>query len=116
MRVKRGNVSRKRHKKVLKALKGGYSAIGRLYKVSHEVFQRGGNFNYRDRRDLRSNLRRLWTQRINAAVRLQDLSYSRFIGLLHKANVKLDRKILSDLAAREPEVFSQVVEFVKKAK
>lgn len=113
MRVKRGNVARKRRKKVLKALKGGRGSIGKLFRVTHEVWMHAGIYQYRDRRNLKRDLRSLWIQRINAAVRPFDLSYSVFINLLKKAEILLDRKSLSEIAVSDPELFSKIVAKVK---
>ena len=114
MRVKRGNVARNRRRKILKAFKGGRGSIGKLFRVTNEVRLHAGIYQYRDRRNRKRDFRALWIQRINAAVRNFDLSYSKFIGLMKKQNIVIDRKILADLAATDPEVFGQVVSLAKK--
>ncbi|MDX2084025.1 MAG: 50S ribosomal protein L20 [Candidatus Melainabacteria bacterium] len=113
MRVKRGNVSRKRHKKVLKLAKGFRGSRSRLFKVANQAVMKALAYQYRDRRNRRRELRRLWIVRINAAVRQEGLSYSRFINGLQKAGVELNRKFLADLAVREPAAFQQIIEKAK---
>ncbi len=113
MRVKRGNVLRKRHKKILKLAKGFKGARSRIYKVANTAVMKKLKYQYRDRRHLKRNMRRLWIVRINAAVRQYGLSYSKFIDSLKKSNAAINRKMLADLAVNEPEAFSVVVETVK---
>jgi len=105
--------AKRRHKKVLKAAKGNYGGRRKLYRTAKETVQKGLAYAYRDRRARKRDFRRLWIIRINAAVRLYDLSYSRFIDGLNKADIKLDRKVLADMAVRDPEGFKQIVESVK---
>jgi large subunit ribosomal protein L20 len=112
-RVKGGFTSRHRHKKVLKHNKGFRGAYHRLYKRAHEGFLHSLWYAYRDRRNRRRDLRRLWITRINAAARLHGLSYSRFIAGLKKAQVALDRKALADLAVRDPYAFKKLATLVK---
>lgn len=114
-RVKGGSHPHLRHKKVLKHNKGYRGAYHRLYKRAHEGLLHALWYAYRDRRNRRRDLRRLWITRINAAARLNGISYSRFIAGLKKANVTLDRKALADLAVRAPEVFTAVVNIAKGA-
>ena len=116
MRVKRGNVLRKRHKKILKLAKGFIGARSRIFKVANCAVMVALKYQYRDRRVRKRNMRRLWIVRINAAVRPHGLSYSRFVNALKKTNVQLNRKMLADLAVREPEAFEQIVEIAKSAK
>ena len=113
MRVKRGNVIRKRHKKILKLAKGFIGARSRIFKVANCAVMKALKYQYRDRRNKKRNLRRLWIIRINAAVRQYDLSYSRFINLLKKANIQLNRKMLAEMAVNEPDAFNVIVETAK---
>ena len=112
-RVKGGIVTRRRHKKVIKMTKGQYGSRGRLYRRSNEAMLKSLWYAYRDRRTRRRDLRRLWIARINAAARLNGMSYSRFIYAMKQASIELDRKSLADIAVRDPEAFSAVVEVAK---
>ncbi|MEB3205817.1 MAG: 50S ribosomal protein L20 [Vampirovibrionales bacterium] len=114
-RVKRGNVSRKRHKKILKITKGFRGAASRLFKVANQAAMHALMHAYVDRRKRRRTMRRLWTVRINAAARINGLSYSQLINGLNKANVEINRKFLADLAVREPQAFADVVSKAKQA-
>lgn len=105
--------SRKRRKKVLKAAKGYYGARSRSYRVANNAVERALSFSYRDRKVRKRDFRKLWILRINAGVRQYDLSYSRFMFAVKKLNIDIDRKILAELAANEPEIFGNIV---KKAK
>ncbi len=116
MRVKRGNVLRKRHKKILKLAKGFKGARSRIFKVANTAVMKKLKYQYRDRRHLKRNMRRLWIVRINAAVRQYGLSYSKFMNSLKKSDVVINRKMLADLAVNEPEAFSIVVDTAKSAK
>ncbi len=109
-RVKGGPRPHLRHKKVLKLGKGKRGAYHRLFKRANEAMLHSLWYAYRDRRNRRRDLRRLWIARINAAARLNGLSYSRLMNGLKKANVALDRKVLADLAVRDPQAFARVVE------
>ncbi|MBC6415365.1 MAG: 50S ribosomal protein L20 [Bdellovibrionales bacterium] len=109
MRVKRGFKARRFRKKILKRAKGFYSANSRCFSVAIEKSDRALAFQYKDRRTQKRNRRRLWIQRINAGARLNKSSYSKLIQALSKKNITIDRKILADLAVREPKVFSQFV-------
>ena len=100
---------KKRHKKVLKQAKGYYGVRSNLFRSAKEAVERGMLYNYRDRRRRRGDFRRLWITRINAAARLNGTSYSKLIEGLKSHNIDLDRKILSDLAVREPTAFLEVV-------
>jgi large subunit ribosomal protein L20 len=114
-RVKRGVAAHRRHKKVLAQVKGHYGANNRLYKRAHESLMRSLAYAYRDRRTRKRDMRRLWIVRINAAARLNGLSYSRFIQGLTLAKVAVDRKMLADLAVRDAAAFSAVVGVARQA-
>ena len=113
MRVKRGNVLRKRHKKILKLAKGFKGARSRIFKVANTAVMKKLKYQYRDRRNLKRNMRRLWIVRINAAVRQYGLSYSKFMNALKKSNITVNRKMLADLAVNEPDAFSVIIDSVK---
>lgn len=115
MRVKRGNVSRHRHKKILKLAKGFRGTRHKLFKVANQAVMKSLSYAYRDRRNKKRDFRRLWITRINAAARMHGLSYSRFINGLQKAGILLNRKYLADIAVQNPEAFAQVTEKVKAA-
>jgi len=112
-RVKRGVTKKARHKKILKLAKGYRGRAKNCYRIAIEKVEKALRYAYRDRRVRKRDFRSLWIQRINAAVREYGLIYSQFINGLKLANVDLDRKILADLAVREPDTFKQVVEKVK---
>ena len=116
MRVKRGNVLRKRHKKILKLAKGFLGARSRIFKVANIAVMKKLKYQYRDRRVLKRNMRSLWIVRINAAVRELGLSYSKFMNMLKKADIQVNRKMLAELAANEPEAFKVLVEEASKVK
>jgi len=113
MRVKRGNVLRNRHKKILKLAKGFKGARSRIFKVANTAVMKALKYQYRDRRNLKRNMRRLWIMRINAAVREYGLSYSRFMNMLKKSDITLNRKMLAEMAVNEPEAFAVIVEAAK---
>jgi large subunit ribosomal protein L20 len=113
-RVKRGVAAHRRHRKVLKQVKGHYSTNSRLYKRAHESLMHALAYAYRDRRNRKRDFRRLWIIRINAAARLNGLSYSRFIQGLKLAGVEIDRKMLADLAVRDAAGFAAVVSISKQ--
>ena len=115
MRVKRGNVLRKRHKKILKLAKGFLGARSRIFKVANIAVMKKLKYQYRDRRVLKRNMRSLWIVRINAAVRELGLSYSKFMNMLKKADIQVNRKMLAELATNEPEAFKVLVETAQKA-
>ncbi|WP_457563517.1 50S ribosomal protein L20 [Caminibacter pacificus] len=115
MRVKTGTVRRRRHKKILKMAKGFYSGRRKHFRKAKEQVERSLVYAFRDRKQKKRDFRKLWIVRINAACRLNDISYSRFINGLKKAGIELDRKILADLAMNEPEVFASIVEKAKAA-
>ncbi len=108
-RVKGGIVTRRRHKKVLKHTKGMYGTRHRLFRRANEAMLKSLWYAYRDRRTRKRDLRRLWIARINAAARLNGTTYSRLIHDLKKADVRLNRKMLADLAVRDPQAFAAVV-------
>jgi large subunit ribosomal protein L20 len=108
MRVNRGFKARRRRKKVLKAARGYRGGRGKLFRTAADAVDKALMFAYRDRKVRKRNFRRLWIARINAAARLHDLSYSRFMHGLKLANVSLDRKVLAELAISDPEGFAQI--------
>ncbi len=114
-RVKRGVTARAKHKKVLKKAKGYYGARSRVYRVATQAVTKAGQYAYRDRRQKKRQFRRLWIIRINAAARMFDLSYSRFMDGLNKANIEVDRKMLADLAVNDIDAFEQIAEKAKAA-
>jgi large subunit ribosomal protein L20 len=105
--------SRARRKKVLKLTRGNFGARKNVWTVAKNTWEKGLQYAYRDRKVKKRNFRALWIQRINAAVRTEGLSYSQFIGLLKKANVEINRKVLADLAMNHPVAFKAVVDKVK---
>jgi len=113
VRVKRSNRTRYRHKKIIRQTKGYYGTRRRLWRRANEAWMKAQWYAYRDRRQRRRDLRRLWIVRINAAARQNDLSYSRFIYGLKQAGVELDRKVLADIAVRDSETFAQIAEVAK---
>lgn len=113
-RVKRGNKKRKRRKKILKLAKGYRGARSKLYRTATEAVDRALNYAYRDRRAKKRDFRRLWITRINAAARLEGISYSKLIHGLNKANISIDRKILAELAVSDPVGFSKIVHLAKE--
>ena len=109
-RVKRGNVARKRRKKVLKLAKGFRGSHSRLFRTANQQVMKALRNSYRDRRKRKRDFRRLWITRINAAARQQGISYSQLTGQLKKANILLNRKMLAYLAVIDPDTFAKVVE------
>ncbi|HIY84093.1 50S ribosomal protein L20 [Rubneribacter sp.] len=114
-RVKRAVNAHKKRRTILKRAKGYYGAKSRTYRSAKEQVQHSLQYMYRDRRNKKRDIRRLWITRINAAARLNGLSYSVFMNGLKKAGVELDRKVLSDMAVNDPAAFAAVVEVAKKA-
>jgi large subunit ribosomal protein L20 len=114
-RVKRGVTSHARHKKVLKLAKGYQGRNSTNFRIAIEKVEKALQYAYRDRRNKKRDFRALWIQRINAATREHGLPYSRFIDGLNKAGIELDRKVMADLAVREPEAFAKIVEQAKAA-
>jgi large subunit ribosomal protein L20 len=114
MRVKRGNVARKRRNKILKLAKGFRGSHSRLFRVANQQVMKALRNAYRDRRKRKRDFRRLWIARINAAARSHGISYSQLIGKLKKANVEINRKMLAQLAVLDPAGFEQIVMIAKK--
>lgn len=114
-RVKRAVNAHKKRRTILKRAKGYYGARSRSYKNAKEQVQHSLQYQYRDRRTKKRNIRSLWITRINAAARLNDMSYSTFMNGLKKAGVELDRKVLADMAVADPEAFASIVEVAKAA-
>jgi large subunit ribosomal protein L20 len=114
-RVKRGVTSHARHKKVLKLAKGYRGRNSTNFRIAIEKVEKGLQYAYRDRRNKKRDFRALWIQRINAATREHGMPYSRFMDGLNKAGIELDRKVLADLAVREPESFGALVDQAKAA-
>jgi large subunit ribosomal protein L20 len=114
-RVKRGVTTHAKHKKVLKAAKGYYGRRKNTIRIAKQAVERAAQYAYRDRKRKKRTFRALWIQRLNAAVRPFGLTYSRFIDGLSKAGVQVDRKVLSDLAIREPAAFEAIVGQAKAA-
>ena len=114
-RVKGGTVSKTRRRKVLKAAKGYFGSKHRLYKTAQEQVFHSGVYAYRDRRTNKRNFRKLWITRINAACRLNEISYSKFISGLNKAGVEVNRKMLSELAIDDAKGFAALVKLAKDA-
>ena len=114
-RVKGGTVAKNRRRKVLKAAKGYFGSKHRLFKTAQEQVFHSGVYAYRDRRANKRNFRKLWITRINAACRLNNISYSKFINGLNKAEISINRKMLSELAIDNPKAFADLVEIAKSA-
>ena len=114
-RVKRGSRRAQRRKKILKQTKGYYGAKSRAHRVAKQAVDRSLSFAYRDRRQKKRNFRSLWIVRINAAARLNGLSYNRLIEGLKKAGSEINRKMLADLAVRDPKAFAELVDAAKGA-
>lgn len=115
-RVKTAKITKARHKKILKNAKGYFGSKHRLYKTAKEQLMHSGNYAFRDRRAKKRDFRKLWITRINAACRLNDISYSRFIEGLNKAGVLVNRKMLSEIAINDPKAFSELVKVAKDGK
>ena len=114
-RVKRGVTARARHKKTLKAAKGYYNARRKVYRVAKQAVTKAAQYAYIGRKQRKRQFRSLWIVRINAAARMYGLSYSRFINGLLKANIKMDRKVLADLAVHDIAAFGKIAEQAKQA-
>ena len=114
-RIKRGVTSKNRHKKVLKQAKGYRGRAKSCYRVAIERVEKGLQYAYRDRRRKKRDFRRLWIQRINAAVREHGLVYSQFINGLNLAGIEIDRKVLAEIAVSEPKVFAEIVKQAQDA-
>jgi large subunit ribosomal protein L20 len=115
MRVKRGFKARRRRKKILKLAKGYRGGRSKLYRTAADAVDKAMQYAYRDRRARKRDFRRLWIARINAAARLNNLSYSRFMNGLKRTGVEIDRKILAELAVSDPRAFSQLATMASKA-
>ena len=115
MRIKRAVNAVKKRRKILKQAKGYFGAKSKLYRTAREQVMKSGQYAYIGRKHKKRDFRALWITRINAACRINDISYSRFVSGLKKANVSLNRKVLADMAVREPEAFANLVEVAKKA-
>ena len=105
--------SRARRKKILTLTRGNYGCRKNVWTVAKNTWEKGQTYAYRDRKNKKRNFRALWIQRINAAARLEGLSYSKLMGLLHNAGIEINRKVLADLALNNPEAFKAIVEKVK---
>ena len=114
-RVKTARITRKKHKKILKQAKGYYGAKSYRFRTAKQAVMKSGMYAYIARRDKKSNFRKLWIARINAAARMNGTTYSKMIAGLKKANVTINRKMLAELAANEPEAFKVLVEEAQKA-
>jgi large subunit ribosomal protein L20 len=110
MRAKPGKTTRKRHKKILKETKGYRLTKSKLYKMAHEAYMHAGQYSYNDRKKRRGDMRRMWINKINAACKQNDIKYNDFIHKLSEENIKLNRKVLADLAMNEPKTFTFLVE------
>ena len=115
-RVKNGAVTKARHKKVLKAAKGYFGSKHRLYKTAKEQLMHSGQYAFRDRKQKKREFRKLWITRINAACRMNEISYSRFIEGLTKAGVEVNRKMLSEIAINDPKMFTELVKVARDGK
>lgn len=114
-RVKTARITRKKHKKVLKRAKGYYGAKHYRFRMAKQAVMKSGMYAYVGRKDRKSNFRKLWIARINAAARMNGITYSRLIAGLKKANVVVNRKMLAELAVTDPKAFKEVVDIAKNA-
>ena len=114
-RVKRGVTSHARHKKVLKQVKGQYGRRKNTIRIAKQALEKSMQYAYRDRRAKKREFRSLWIQRINAGVRAEGITYSKFINGLNKSGIKLDRKVLADIAYNNPKVFKSIVKKVQSS-
>ncbi len=115
-RVKRGNVARKRRKKILKLAKGFRGSHSTLFRTANQQVMKALRYAYRDRKKRKRDFRRLWITRINAAVRQHGMSYSQFMGNLKKADIQINRKMLAQMAVLDPSGFGKIAEMVGQAK
>ena len=115
-RVKTAVITRKKHKKILKRAKGYYGAKHYRFRTAKQQVMKSGNYAFTGRKDKKSNFRKLWIARINAAARMNGITYSELISGLKKANVVINRKMLAEMAVTDPAAFTKVVEVAKKAK
>ena len=114
-RVKTAMITRKKHKQVLKRAKGYYGAKGYRFRMAKQAVMKSGAYAYVGRKDKKSNFRKLWIARINAAARMNGLTYSTLIAGLKKANVAINRKMLAEVAVTDPEAFAKIAEVAKNA-
>lgn len=114
-RVRRGVTSHARHKKVLKQVKGQYGRRKNTIRVAKQALEKAMQYAYRDRRTRKREFRSLWIQRINAGARAEGITYSKFINGLNKSGIKLDRKVLADIAYNNPEVFKSIVKKIQSS-
>ena len=114
-RVKRGVTSKAKHKKVLKSVKGQYGRRKNTIRVARQAMEKAMQYAYRDRRNKKRDFKSLWIQRINAGVRSEGLTYSKFINGLSKSGIKLDRKILAEIAYENPQAFKTIVKKAQSA-
>ena len=114
-RVKRGVTSHAKHKKVLKAVKGQWGRRKNTIRIAKQAMEKAMQYAYRDRRNKKREFKSLWIQRINAGVRSEGLTYSKFINALNKSGIKLDRKILAEIAYENPEAFKTIVKKAQSA-
>ena len=114
-RVKTAIITRKKHKKILKRAKGYYGAKHYRFRMAKQAVMKSGMYAYVGRKDKKSNFRKLWITRINAAARMNGITYSNLINGLKKANVVINRKMLAELAVNDPKAFTEIAEIAKKA-
>ena len=114
-RVKTAMITRKKHKKILKRAKGYYGAKHYRFRMAKQAVMKSGMYAYVGRKDKKSNFRKLWISRINAAARMNGITYSNLINGLKKANVVINRKMLAELAVNDPKAFTEIAEIAKKA-
>jgi len=114
-RVKSNVVRLKRKKQVMKAARGAYGGRSKLWKAAKETVERGWRYAYRDRKNRKREFRRLWIVRINAAAHANDLTYSTFMNGLQKAGIEIDRKVLADIAVRDPQAFTAIADQARAA-
>ncbi len=114
-RVKTARITRKKHKKILKRAKGYYGAKHYRFRMAKQAVMKSGKYAYAGRKDRKSNFRKLWIARINAASRQNGLTYSKLINGLKKANIVINRKMLAELAVTDPKAFTEIAQMAKKA-
>ena len=114
-RVKTAIITRKKHKKILKGAKGYYGAKHYRFRMAKQAVMKSGMYAYVGRKDRKSNFRKLWISRINAAARMNGITYSNLINGLKKANVVINRKMLAEIAVSDPKAFTEIAEIAKKA-
>lgn len=114
-RVKTAIITRKKHKKILKRAKGYYGAKHYRFRMAKQAVMKSGMYAYVGRKDRKSNFRKLWISRINAAARMNEITYSNLINGLKKANVVINRKMLAEIAVSDPKAFTEIAEIAKKA-